>query len=173
MKATIKDDFIVRVGAGDTEIGQLPKGVGLERLRWTPDGIIDLMDLEEIWVKHLGNQHFELHAVKVPGSHRVKMSYRDRKNLICEYGYTRVMRPEETVWMKTVDEIKTDRLRKSKRINSLMSLDQRVENLYFMVYAIFKKLHPELEESLPQVSLNRTEESLESFIEMLTKYLED
>ena len=95
MKAVVKQDIIVHITErGDTEIGKLPKGVGLERLRWDGTKVVDLADLDEIWVEHK-NGAFILHAVEVPGSQLVKMHYRDRKRLTMDKGKIRLLTDEE------------------------------------------------------------------------------
>ncbi|MBW2024363.1 MAG: hypothetical protein JRH08_00750 [Deltaproteobacteria bacterium] len=81
MRAVVDQDLIIHITErGDTEIGRLPKGVGLERLRWDGSKIVDLADLDKIWVE-CRNGVFILHAVEVPGSQLVKMKYADRKRL--------------------------------------------------------------------------------------------
>ena len=82
MLAFLNNDMIVRVSAtGTTEIGALPKGVGLERLRFDGENIIDLADLNKIHARCI-NGFFELHAVPVTGSQLVSMTYADRKYLV-------------------------------------------------------------------------------------------
>jgi len=92
MKAIIQDDIITNITPnGDTEIGSLPKGVGLERLRWDGKKLVDLADLAEIWVA----PDMTLHAIKVPGAQLIAMSYRDRKSLINENGTIRLKTSED------------------------------------------------------------------------------
>ena len=101
MKAILNQDIITKISEdhGTTEIGNIPpdkKGrVGLDRLRFTGSKIVDLMDLKYIWVKHLGDNSFELHAVKVPGSKRKRMSYSDKAKLIFDNGNIKVRTTEE------------------------------------------------------------------------------
>jgi len=88
MLAILNEDIIVRVSSkGTTEIGTFPKGVGLERLRFDGEKVIDLADLEIIHVRIPG----ELHAIPVPGSQPVTMTYADRKYLVNEGGTLRVL----------------------------------------------------------------------------------
>ena len=51
MKANLKEDIIVMLTEnGSTEIGPLPKNVGLERLRFNGQRVVDLFDLTDgIW----------------------------------------------------------------------------------------------------------------------------
>jgi len=66
MKANLKEDIIIMLTEnGKVEIGTLPKNVGLERLRFNGKSVVDLFDLNEIWVRYV-NGTFELHAIEVP-----------------------------------------------------------------------------------------------------------
>jgi hypothetical protein len=81
LKAILDNDKIVRITeSGDTEIGTVPKDVGLERLRFDGEKVVDLANLSEFWVL-LVNGGFELHCVEVPKSQLVQMNYADRKYL--------------------------------------------------------------------------------------------
>lgn len=97
MNAILDTDIIVgwAVGQEGTEVGQPPKGVGLERLRFDGRLILDLMDLSEMWVEPVSGGGFVLHALEVPGSQLVKMSYADRRNLVMESGVIRVLTAAE------------------------------------------------------------------------------
>jgi len=87
MKAVIQDDIIINiVPNGDTEIGSLPKGVGLERLRWDGKKVVDLADLSKIWV----TPDMTLHAVEVFGATQLNMTYKDRKALVNDNGGIRL-----------------------------------------------------------------------------------
>lgn len=59
MRAHLREDIIKNfTEAGDTEVGIIPrdkKKVGLERLRFDGQKIVDLADLETIYVRSLGN----------------------------------------------------------------------------------------------------------------------
>jgi len=95
------------------EIGELPKGVGLERLRWTGRELVDLMDLSQMWVKKIGGT-FELHAVAVSGSQLVTMLYTERKRLIDEAGVYRVLSQGEVgaiAAAEAADLLETDNLK--------------------------------------------------------------
>jgi hypothetical protein len=95
MKAIIKEDIIVNITErGNVEIGTLPKGVGVERLRWDGNKLVDLADLNEFWVRSTGGS-FELHAVKVPNSQLVLMTYANRNNLILENSIIRIKTSQE------------------------------------------------------------------------------
>jgi hypothetical protein len=90
MKATLREDIVVSVGRGEVEIGPLPAGVGVERLRWDGGQLVDLATVELIHVRHLGGTHFELHAVAVAGSQPVAMSYLNRRHLTVAEGIIRL-----------------------------------------------------------------------------------
>lgn len=96
MKATLREDIIQAVSGGDTEIGPLPPGIGVERLRWSGSQLIDLAAATLIHVRHLSGNHFELHGVAVAGSQPVAMTWADRKNLVLTDGLIR---------LKTADEL--------------------------------------------------------------------
>jgi hypothetical protein len=82
MQATIDRDIIVAIGRGPVTIpDDYPRDVGWERLRWDGERIIDLATLSAMWVERTQSGSFVLHAVEVPGSVRVEMTYADRKNL--------------------------------------------------------------------------------------------
>jgi len=92
MRAYLKDDIIIRYTADKnaTEIGNPPR-VGLERLRFNGSGVVDLNDLTELWV----GSDYQLHAIEVPGSQLVQMTYADRTRLINDAGTIRLKTDEE------------------------------------------------------------------------------
>jgi len=90
MQAILDQDRIVRlVMAGGVEIGRVPKAVGLERLRWNGEEIIDLLDLTEMWVRPVAGG-FVLHAVPVAGAQRLDMTWADRKRLVLVNGVVEI-----------------------------------------------------------------------------------
>lgn len=95
MKAHLNEDIIQAIGSGDTEIGSLPPGVGVERLRWDGVQLIDLAAAAQIHVRHIAGNHFELHGVAVAGSQPVAMTWADRKNLTVVDGLIRLKTAEE------------------------------------------------------------------------------
>jgi len=104
MRATLDKDIIVKIG-GPTEIGPLPKGVGLERLRFDGKKIIDLATLDEIWVEEK-NGVFILHAIEVPGSQLVRMRYTDRRKLVKDGNKIRLKSAEEIEAEAKEEELK-------------------------------------------------------------------
>lgn len=93
-KAVIDGDLILRLSGGDTEIGPMPKGIGLERLRFDGQKVVDLLSLDEMWVENKGGVWI-LHCIPLPGCQRVKMTYADRWRLTENAGTYRVMTEEE------------------------------------------------------------------------------
>ena len=94
LKAVVKEDIIIQITErGDTEIGALPQGVGLERLRWNGSEIVDLITLNQMWVRYVG--FFELHCIQVPDSVLVDMTYADRKKLTQNGDTIRLLTQEE------------------------------------------------------------------------------
>ena len=95
MKANLKEDIIIMLTEnGKVEIGTLPKNVGLERLRFNGKSVVDLFDLNEIWVRYV-NGTFELHAIEVPRAQKVAMSYTERKKLFLDGDTIRVLSSQE------------------------------------------------------------------------------
>jgi len=115
MRAVLENDIIVHITErGDTEIGQIPKGVGLERLRWDGKKVVDLADLDQIWVEER-NGVFILHAIEVPGTQKVSMTYADRKKLT---------RDADLIRLKSTNEIEADgREQELKSKISALTLD--------------------------------------------------
>ena len=109
MKAILNHDIIIHITQkGDTEIGIIPpekKGIGLERLRFDGNKIVDLADLTEIWVEAVAPEFFVCHAIEVPESQKVAMTYQDRKKLIMENGDIRV---------KTALEVENEKIANQK-----------------------------------------------------------
>jgi len=138
MKAIVDKDIIVHITErGDTEIGRLPRGVGLERLRWDGSKVVDLADLDEIWVEYK-NGAFILHAIEVPRSQLVKMTYKDRKRLTVEDGKIRLLTAEEMAAKQTEEKDKAADLRNLKHDFEQMTknmdyskLDKHIDNVFF------------------------------------------
>jgi len=109
MLAILDRDIIISLTIkGDTEIGTIPadkKGVGLDRLRFDGEKIVDLADLTELWVEAVAPDFFICHAIEVQGSQKVIMSYQDRKNLMIDNG---------TIRLKTAAEITVEKEAQNK-----------------------------------------------------------
>ena len=97
MKISLRNyDIINKINVpGGVEIGSIPKGVGLERMRWTGYVLIDLFTLRSIWVEHI-NGAFILHCIQVPHSQLVVMEYKDRKKLWNDDGVYSIKTHEQT-----------------------------------------------------------------------------
>jgi hypothetical protein len=72
-------DLITRITiSGGVEVGPFPKGVGIERLRWDGEKLIDIADLTEMWIDTDG----QIHAIEVPSSQLMQMTWADRRHLV-------------------------------------------------------------------------------------------
>ena len=96
MKAKIHNhDMIQKTNVPDgIEIGSIPKGVGLERVRWTGSKLVDLLKLNYIYVEYI-NGGFCLHAIQTPYSQLVEMQYKDRKKLYNDNGVYKIKSNEQ------------------------------------------------------------------------------
>lgn len=124
MKVTLEEDRIVSL-SGETEVGNLPKGVGLERLRWTGEQIVDLMYHSPLWVRYAKGV-FTLHSVAVSGSQQVDMTWAARKRLIIEAGAIRL---RTAIEMTEVEEVENERIEEHHRL--LSELKDLVDNLSY------------------------------------------
>jgi hypothetical protein len=147
LKVTLREDMIVSP-AGDSEIiGPLPKGVGLERLRCDGKKIIDLITLETMWVRNVGGV-FELHAVSVPGSQRVVMTYADRKRLYADGDVIRVRTEKQDEEQKQTESarIVENRLLKTEAMLIAKWLTPNVIDAH--IDTVFKDLNTDQKSSL-------------------------
>jgi len=138
MKATLELDRILRISvAGDTEIGAVPPGVGLERLRFDGRKVVDLADLKSLWVRDLGCGAYSLHAVEVPGSQAVEMTYADRRRLTTEAGVIRLRTQDEMQAQNLAEALGMEKNRLRRRIQDAVG-DQadQLADLYKLVYAL-------------------------------------
>lgn len=90
MKVQLKDDHILKIGDEGVEVGEIPKGVGLNRLRFNGKELVDISQADSIWVRPLPNGGFSYHCIEVPGSHLLPIPYRERKKVTMEGGIPRV-----------------------------------------------------------------------------------
>jgi len=106
MRAFLKEDKITHITeSGDTEIGLLIPEVGLDRLRFNGTKVVDLADMDFIWVREIPGGGYDLHCVEVPNSQLVEMQYSQRKNLYTQLnGLIRVL-TEEEISAKQVAEL--------------------------------------------------------------------
>ena len=137
MKAVLKEDMIISAGGFGVEIGAVPSGVGVERLRFDGSVLIDLMDLTSIWVRETAPGFYELHCVYVPHTQLVTMTYTDRGNLIMENGVIRVMTTQEVTDKKQAiqDDI-TDNRNLKDELRQLVDdltyakIDTHIDNVF-------------------------------------------
>lgn len=103
MKAILNSDIIIALTISDkgTEIGTLPKGVGLERLRFDGAKVVDLATLSEIWIKMSAGGALELHCIDVGNCQLVTMAYSDRAILTNDNG---------TYRLKTAGQLEIERV---------------------------------------------------------------
>jgi len=111
--------------------------VGLERLRFDSRQVVDLADLKRIWVRDLGGGAFELHAIEVPGSQAVDMTYADRRRLTTEAGVIRLRTEDEMISQELADCLSQEKNRLRRRIEAAVG-DQgdQLADLYKLVYAL-------------------------------------
>ena len=141
MKAILKDDIIIRLGVGDTEVGRVPPGAGLERLRWNGKQVVDLAKQDSFWVRRIPSG-YELHVVEVDGSQQVSMSYTDRYNLTTDAdGTIRVKTESEVLQEKAQEEKQMLKTRVRARIRERVGdLEDRVADLQKLVYVLMAAL---------------------------------
>ena len=174
MRAILNNDVIVSLVMNETdgtEIGNLPKGVGMERLRFNGSGVVDLANLTAFWIEE-GN--FALHCVWVSNSQYFEMSYVDRKRLVLTDSGFRLKTLEEiTIEEQAVKIQKLKNILKIKLRNSIGDIqDQNMHTLAFVcaliVYArtqppalgdFFDEIIPDIIEIFP---LNIWKETLKA-----------
>ena len=104
---------------------RMPKGVGFERIRIVNGKVVDLANLDQIWVENQNGIWF-LHAQEYPNTQLVNMKYSDRKNLISEKGVYRI---------KTAQEVTNENIQRQQRNferrELRKDLETFIENLKF------------------------------------------
>ena len=146
MRAILNNDVIVSLVMNETdgtEIGDLPKGVGMERLRFNGSEVVDLADLTAFWIEE-GN--FALHCVWVSNSQYFEMSYVDRKRLVLTDSGFRLKTLEEI----TIEEqaVKIQKLKNKLKIklrNSIGDIqDQNMNTLAFVcALIVYARMQPQ------------------------------
>lgn len=120
--------------------GSIPAGVGLERLRWTGKALVDLASLDSIWCEYV-NGAFLLHAIEVPFSQLVKMTYRDRKKLWNDNGVYKI---------KSDSQIQTE-LNLQYRKSHYPSINDQIGALMKYMARIYDGLPKELKEIIDEI----------------------
>ena len=176
MRAILNNDMIVSLVLSDTlgvEVGDVPKDIGLERLRFNGVELVDLADLTEFWVETIMGG-FVLHCVEIPNSTYIEMSYADRKNLLLNSGSLRLKTPEEISTEAHDSDLMILKARLRTKLKVAMGdiQDQQMQTLAFVcaliVYArqqpqaladFFDEIIPDIKDCFP---LSRWESILKS-----------
>ena len=179
MKALLNEDVIIKINSFDgIEIGKLPLGVGLERLRWDGSKIIDLADLSEIWVRNK-NGSWELHCIQVDNSQLVEMTYADRKKLILNGGSIRLKTEQEIEDERIARLLKVAKAKLSAKMGEITDLHMAMLAfiMALIVYArnqpqaladFFDTLIPHIIDTFP---MDRWEDELMDFAKDLKQFL--
>lgn len=136
MRAVLDGDVIVKLTIKEdigTEVGPLPKGVGLERLRFDGKKVVDLAELSEMWVEQKGGA-FVLHAIPVPNAQLVQMRYQDRKSLSNDAGEIR-LKTELEKQKETESQQKDTQLFKDAKAFTDKLIDMGTDNYAQEVFA--------------------------------------
>jgi len=82
MKAILREDMITQLSLDKgIEVGNMPSGVSIDRVRWDGVRLVDLLKVRHIYVRVLEHNYFELHIMPLKNTHEVQMTYKDRKRL--------------------------------------------------------------------------------------------
>ncbi|MHA2086071.1 MAG: hypothetical protein ACXABD_20190 [Candidatus Thorarchaeota archaeon] len=101
MRVILKEDVIVKVLRPKSElgieVGEPPFGspIDFTRLRYDGEKLVDLYNLDEMYVRMGPSGQWSLHCIEVPGSQLVTMRFWQKKNLIDDSGTYRVRTDEE------------------------------------------------------------------------------
>lgn len=141
MGAILDNDIIVSLSGGPVTLGPIPRGVGLERLRYDGKGLVDLQGLNSFWVRYIPPASFELHAIEVSGSQAVTMSYADRGRLIWDAGTIRLLTDQEVNDRAVAYQrmLLKNSLRSSIKIE-LGDGEDRLADLHKLVYLLISHL---------------------------------
>lgn len=135
MKALLKEDRILCLTLDQgIEVGNIPSGVSLERLRWDGSRLVDLFWARVIYVRVLASGYFELHAVSLPDTHPVPMSYKDRKQLRVGADRVPFIASESVV----IEEVKAEKIKAAevKLFSNLGGEQKQFQNLMAFVAAL-------------------------------------
>ncbi len=183
MRAILKEDLIIRLSLTEgIEIGNIPNNVAIDRLRWDGSKIVDLAIATVIYVRHLGDNFFELHAIPQLNTQWLPMNYKQRKDL--RYNST-----TDTIYLAS-EEVKADE-ENEKEIEAIkhklgmafgsdndLFLKHFAMTAALIVYAseqpqalknFFDNITPHIKDAFP---LNRWEVILKEFAKDIKMYLE-
>ena len=189
MRAILEDDRIVSLTrSGGVEIGNLPPGVGLERLRWNGKEVIDLADQASFWVEPVGSTYL-LHVIQVPGSQQVSMTYPDRYRLTTD--------PDGTIRLKTDTEMQQEQqqeqlsmLKSKVRVKireQIGDIEDRLADLQKLVYLLMgalvakdadaqnqvQDIYQKITNTYPSVSLSVLSDRLSETKKILSTYYQE
>lgn len=92
----VDNEKIVSVGSGDVLVDDLPRNVGIERLRVVDGRVVDLASLDVLHVVPLPRGGYDFFATPRPGSQPVRMRWDERPRLrMGDDGVIRVITREE------------------------------------------------------------------------------
>jgi hypothetical protein len=171
MRAILNNDMVVSLVMNETdgtEIGNIPKDIGLERLRFNGTELLDLVELSAFWVESvLGG--FVLHCIQIPNAQYIEMSFTDRKYLIYNDGSLRLKTQEEIdaeIYNADLLVLKTKLRTKLKETMGDIQ-DQHMQTLAFVcALIVYARLQPQaladfFDEIIPDIKdifpLNRWE----------------
>jgi hypothetical protein len=148
MRAILNNDMIVSLVMNETdgtEIGNIPKDIGLERLRFNGTELLDLAELSAFWVESvLGG--FVLHCIQIPNAEYIEMAYADRKYLVYNSGTLRLKTQEEI----DAEVYNSDLLVLKTKLNSKLKetmgdiQDQNMQTLAFVcALIVYARLQPQ------------------------------
>ena len=184
MKAILREDLIIKLSLTEgIEVGNIPNNVSLDRLRWDGSRIIDLANISIIYVRYLGDNFFELHAIPLSGTQWLPMSYKQRKDLRFNNVTGQIYLASEDI--KADEAVKTEIEVIKRRLGIALDIDNDLFLKHFaftaalIVYAseqpqalknFFDEITPHIKEAFP---LNRWEVILRGFAKDIKMYLEN
>ena len=185
MKAFIKNDEILHISTNaDTEIGPIPNGIGLERLRFDGNRVVDLATLSRIWVEYK-NGNFFLHCIDIGNCQLVDMLYVHRHNLTNDNGTIRLKTDAELAEDGRLErnQMRKNRLRRRLR-EKAGDTDDKIADLGKLVLAllIFKKTgNQNLGDKLDQIAdialgaytIDQMESGIRRFVTALKEEMPD
>jgi len=141
-RAILDNDMIVKLTVREnigTEVGDVPKDVALNHLRWDGTKLVNIGECDHFYV----DEHLRLHVVELDNTKRIDMTFKDRKKLIIKDG-------EPYLDKKTVNERLEDDAYSHRRKGHYPSKGDQIGAI--LKYLETKKdLTPELKEIIEEV----------------------